>query len=139
MRLKATGRLIYDPARPNFNKEYKLRTLIVQLPRDDLDLYYQWFIERHHGQWLKLQRPMYGVHVTVVSGKERVPNMKAWKKHAGREISFEYDPVVRRHWQFWSLPAYSEQLQELRVELGLKTEHDFHITIGRQFDWQAVN
>lgn len=116
-----------------------MRTLIVQLPRDDLDLYYQWFITRHHGQNLQLQRPMYGPHVTIVSGNEHVPNLKAWKKYQGNVITFEYDTVIRNHWQFWSLPVYSEQFQSIRKELGLKAEPDFHITIGRQFDWQPIS
>jgi len=139
MRLTAKGRLFYDPIRQDFKKQHKMRTLIVQLPRDDLDLYYQWFIEKNFGQSMKLQRPMYGAHVTIVGGNERVPNMAAWKKHQNEEIVFEYDPVVRNHWQFWSLPVYCKRFDEIRAELGMKLEPDFHITIGRQFDWQPVS
>ena len=137
-RILTKGRLVYDPVRHDFKKAHKTRTLIIQLARDDLDLYYQWFITRHGGQNLQLQRPMYGTHVTLVGGAEFVPRLDRWKKHEGKIIEFEYDPVVRNHQMFWSLPVYGDHLQEYRLELGMKPEPDFHITVGRQYDWQPI-
>lgn len=138
-RIKAQGKLVYDPHRgSDFRKTGKTRTLIVQLSRDDLDLYYQWFVRRQFGEGMALQRPMFGTHVTIVGGAERVPNMDAWKRHQGETVTFEYGPAVRNHWHFWSLPVYCEYFQELRAELGMKREPDFHITIGRQYDWQPI-
>lgn len=137
-RLRTKGVLTYDPVPLAGRKSASTRSLIVTLPQDDLDLYYQWFITRAHGQALKIQRPLFGLHVTVVRNDERVPNMDAWGKHAGVEVSLEYDTVLRNHTVFWSLPVYNDDLQEIRAELGLPPERDFHITIGRQYEWQPV-
>jgi hypothetical protein len=141
--LKLTGKLIYDPNRNTewggeFRKQHKLRTLILQLPRDELDLYYQWFLQKKFGQWLDLQRPMYGKHITVVKGDERIRNLDKWKAHQGRKVEIEYSPRLQPHWKFWCLPVRSPKLQELRNELGLSTDFKFHITVGRQYDWQPL-
>ena len=132
------GTLVYDPVRPDFKKSHKTRTLIIELPRDTLDLYYQWFLRRQHGTWLDLQRPMYGTHVTIVKGNEHVPDLTNWKKHAGKTVTFQVSPLVRRHWHFWNLPVRGPRLDELRSELGLTKTMPFHLTIGRQYDWQPT-
>jgi hypothetical protein len=137
-KIKTKGRLVYDPVRHGFKKTHKTRTLIVELPRDGLDLLYQWFIMKEFGQCMSLQRPMYGTHVTIVGGNENVPKLDMWKKHEGKVIELEYSPAVRNHWAFWSLPVFGDHLQDLRFELGMVAEKDFHITIGRQFDWQQI-
>ena len=64
--------------------------------------------------------------------------MDLWRKYEGMEVEIRYDVVVRNHFGFWSLPVYNRWFQEIRAELGLPPEPDFHITIGRQFDWQPV-
>lgn len=137
--IKVKGKLVYDPVRQDFKKTHKQRTLIVQLPRDQLDLYYQWFLTKKYGQWLTLQRPMFGVHCTVVKGDERISKdrLNLWKKYAGHEIELMYDPSrLERHWQFWSLTVESPRLIEIRKELGLRLDYRLHITVGRQYDWQ---
>lgn len=132
------GRITYDAQPLNSRKGAATRSMVVTLEKDDLDIYYQWFIQRKFGQSLKLQRPMFGTHVTVVRNDEDVPNLSAWGKHEGAVIDIEYDTVLRNHTVFWSLPVYNSYLQDIREELGLPAERDFHITIGRQFEWQYV-
>jgi len=137
--IKARGKLVYDPARPDFKKTHKQRTLVAELPRDQLDLYYQWFLRQKFGQWLTLQRPMWGVHCTVVKGDERISpeKLKHWRKYEGHFVDLYYDPTrVERHWQFWSLTVESPRLVEIRQELGLRLDYRLHLTIGRQYDWQ---
>ncbi|WP_151633848.1 hypothetical protein [Noviherbaspirillum aerium] len=137
-RLTVRGRLAYDLPPRRSSKPYDKRSLVATLPEDDLDLLYQWFIERRYGQALRLNRPIFGTHVTIVRHEEHVPNMQLWGKYEGVEVDIAYDVEVRRHFGFWSLPVYSEEFQQIRAELGLPPEPDFHITIGRQFDWQPI-
>ncbi|SNT22209.1 hypothetical protein SAMN06265795_117121 [Noviherbaspirillum humi] len=137
-RLVTYGRLAYDLPPIAAQKPYIKRSLVATLPRDDLDLLYQWFIQREFGQAMRLNRPMFGTHVTIVRHDEAVPNMAPWGKYEGLEVEIEYDVVVRRHFAFWSLPVYNDWFQEIRRELGLPPAPDFHITIGRQFAWQPV-
>lgn len=137
-RLTVRGRLAYDLPPRRSSKPYDKRSLVATLPDDDLDLLYQWFVERRYGQALRLNRPIFGTHVTIVRHEEHVPNMQYWGKYEGVDIDVEYDVELRRHFGFWSLPVYSDVFQQIRAELGLPPEPDFHITIGRQFDWQPI-
>lgn len=154
--LKVTGTLIYDPVRRDanviaklekrgestdgkhagFRKTNKTRTLILDLPRDDLAEYYRWWLRRKYGEGFKMQAPMWGTHVTVVRGNEHVPDLSAWKKHDRAKVTVEYAPGgLSPHWRFWTLPVRSSKLDDLRAELGLKNFHRHHITIGRTDDW----
>lgn len=155
--LKTSGKLVYEPSRPGFKKSHKERTLIIELPRDDLDLYYQWFLRKQLGSWFDsyqrrqrvfndsqtalteiaenlplVTRPMWGMHVTVVRGDEPGWRSQAWKLHAGERIDVFYKPELERTWGFWSMPVKGDGLFELRRELGLKAYHDFHITVARE-------
>jgi hypothetical protein len=130
--IKMTGKLVYDPVRPDLKKTHKQRTLIIQPRHDELDLYYQWFLKKRYG--LMLQRPMWRTHVTVVAGNEHLPNEASWKKHEGKYVEFLYSPELEKHWQFWVLPVSGEGLMDMREELGLKSKFSFHITIGRLYD-----
>ena len=137
--IKTTGKLAYDPTRQEFRKTHKTRTLILELPHDQMDLYYQWFLTKKYGQWIAMQRPMWGLHVTVVRGDEHISKEKLglWKKYQGQSIEVMYDPErIKCHWKFWSVPVKSPRLEEIRAELGLKAFHDFHITVGRMYEWQ---
>ena len=131
--LKTTGRLVYEPDRgQDFKKAYKQRTLVAELPWDDLDLYYQWFLRKRYGEYPRLARPMFGKHVTIVRGDERGFTSPNWKKHEGETLDIYYVPDLELTFKFWSLPVKGDGLFELRRELGLTAFHDFHITIARQ-------
>lgn len=138
-RLMTRGRLAYNLPPRASKKPYTKRSLVATLSHDDLDLLYQWFIRREYGQALRLNRPIFGTHVTIVRAEEHVPNMDMWGKYERLEVDVEYDTEVRNHFGFWSLPVYNEWFQEVRKELGMLPEPDFHITIGRQFDWQPIH
>jgi hypothetical protein len=112
---------------------------VVELPRySQLGDFYRWLIEQKYGQNMRLQAPMFGLHVTVVRGDERVKNVQAWKKHAGEVIEFEYSTDMKVDYTFWSLPVRSKRLEQIRTELGFVNLHNYHLTIGRQYDWQPI-
>lgn len=157
--IKTKGRLKYDPVRidkravakkakagpvdpsyTGFRKTHKARTLIVQLPWDDLSAYYRWFLTRNYGTCLEMQPPMWGAHVTVVHGLEKIPKMELWKAHEGETVELEYCPeLIKSKWRFWFIPARSARFSILRSELSLNPNSiDLHITIARQFDWQPI-
>jgi hypothetical protein len=136
---KASGKLVYDPKRHDFRKSHKAHTLILEVDLGDADLYYQHFLEKKFGGWYKTQRPMFGLHVTVVRGDEfRKVQSNLWNiLRAGHKIEIEYNPTqLRKKWQFWSIPVRSEELQKLRRDLGLKDWADLHITVAREYKWQ---
>jgi hypothetical protein len=155
--LKTQGRLVYDPIRRNFNKTWKERTLLVELPWDDLDLYYQWFLRKKFGTWFDhrqrkqfvfnkeqtalydiyenvpcIYRPMWGRHVTIVRGDEQGYCSSNWGKHQGKIIDIFYATELECSWKFWILPVKGDNLFEFRTELGLPAFHNFHITVARE-------
>lgn len=129
---KLQGTLIYEPQRPNLKKTFKAKTLIVQLPFDDLANLYRWFVKQKYG--FHLLPPMWGTHVTVVRGDEKLPKPEAWKKYAGESVDIEVVPHLYKVWDFWAMPVRSQRLYELRDELGLEVFHEMHLTIGRETD-----
>lgn len=133
-----TGILKYDPFRPGFKKTHKSRTLIVDFARDDFDLYYQWFLKKKFGDWMEIQRPMFGKHVTVVRGDEPGYKSREWGKYEGEKIKVHVSPCLNKNYAFWALPVESDDLLAIRRELGLKNFHNFHMTIGREYEWQTA-
>lgn len=138
MWLKLRGTLRYEPYRADFRKTHKQKTLIVELKRDGMCDYYGWFLKRRYGEGYVLQSPMFGKHVTIVRGDEKLKHPEHWKKYEGRKIEIEYDPErVVKTWAFWSIDVRpSLDLLLIRQELGLKATHSFHITIGREYPHQ---
>ena len=132
-----TGILKYDPHRPGFKKTHKSRTLIVDFARDNFDLYYQWFLKKQFGDWMEIQRPMFGKHVTVVRGDEPGFKADAWGKYEGEKIKVLVSPCLNRNYAFWVLPVESDDLLDIRRELKLRNFHNFHLTIGREYEWQT--
>lgn len=130
-----TAKLLYDPYRKDFRKTDKTRTLIAQLPRDDLTALYRWFIKRRfYAPWDDMQAPMFGNHVTIVGGREKFSS-DAWRKHEGRKVELVLRPEIYKTWKFWVMPVVNTDLIDgLRAELGLgKLKHP-HLTVGRDYD-----
>jgi hypothetical protein len=84
-------------------------------------------------------KPMYDPHISVIRN-EAVPNLELWNKYHNKAFDFEYDNYVYESRNYLWLNAYSEELEMIRLELGLsKTSeitrspdgrHKFHITVG---------
>jgi len=93
--------------------------------------YYKNFIPKCY----YVQPQMYPAHITVVrKSREEPTNWEAWGKYEGREISFSYNPKIYRDGSYFSMEAFSKDLEDIREELGLpriRTGFDkFHITIA---------
>lgn len=84
----------------------------------------------------------YPAHITIVrTNKENPTNMEYWGKYEGEKINFEYDPIIQRDNKYFWLNAYSEEIGDIREELGLprfrddtwyggEKRNEYHITIG---------
>lgn len=131
--IQIDGTLIYDPYRPNFKKMHKTKTLILKLKNDNLTEYYKWHLQKKYGTWFDLQKPMWGYHVTIVSGNEKIVEETNWKKYQNKKLSIKYSINLEKHWKFWVLPVYSDNFKKIRAELGLNPDYKFHLTIGREY------
>lgn len=88
---------------------------------------------------VRLNTQRYAPHVSVVR-HEVPPNLEAWGKHEGTTILFEYSPVVYNDETYYWLQVLSQELRQVRLELGLNPSGKssrppdgaevFHITIG---------
>jgi hypothetical protein len=81
----------------------------------------------------------YAPHISVVRHEQ--PNMENWGKYDGQPVEFFYSNIVHRGTVYWWLNAFSNRLEEIRLELGLPVsspytrppdgfEKCFHITLG---------
>ena len=82
----------------------------------------------------------YSAHVSVVRNEIPV-NLDAWSKYQGHSINFFYSPIVHFGQVYCWLNVFSQQLEEIRLELGLPVSSEytlppegftkcFHMTIG---------
>jgi len=103
---------------------------------DDLAIYYRRLIPK----WITVDGTRYSPHITVIRyGKEQIAADKKaqyWRKYEGQVISFKYEPRIYSDIKYFFLNAYSRELEDIRIELGLAPTRfghgRFHITIGNQ-------
>ncbi len=127
MRFKSTGRLRYsrNPLK-----------LILSVDQGISDYYFA-MIPKY--VWPRINRQKWKAHISVVR-KATPKNMDAWGRHEGKLITFEYDTFIRNDDTYWWLNAFSPDLEQVRLELGLPIadqytrapdgSHRFHITIA---------
>jgi len=92
---------------------------------------YCYFIPKH----IYWNPPMWQSHVTVTrTGMETITNRKAWGKYSGHKFKIQYSPCIMFGATYIWLPAFSKDLEEIRLELGLPRHFNsfqqFHITIA---------
>ncbi len=89
--------------------------------------------------YLNVRQPMWPAHISIVR-KRTPPNMEAWGRYEGKQVEFQYESYVYNDELYYWLNCYSEELEAIRVELGLKPygdvsvspcgSHRFHCTVG---------
>jgi len=132
---KTTGKLHYDSVGK-----------VVLSCDTEIANYYRSLIPKH----IRHMGQRYPAHITVVrSGRETVKNPKAWGRHEGEMIEFEYDPYVKIGKVYIWLDAYSDRLKEIREELGLESNRihyptqslylSFHITIANKKEYTSFD
>lgn len=108
--------------------------LIVEID-PEISNYYRSLVPRY----IRLNKQMYAPHISVIRN-ELLTNLSAWAKYQGKEISFEYEGHVYNGEVYYWLNVYSEELENIRLELGLTSvsdvtkspdgRHKFHTTLG---------
>lgn len=133
--LQGHGWLDYNPVRHEIKKTRNADEwwLVLNVP-GDICKYYSWFVLRERG--ITLQHPVWKPHVTVLNGRVPVAThlRKFWKKYQGKKINFEYTVDVSRNWKFWTIDVRSDELIEIRKELGFFNDPKLHLTVGREHE-----
>lgn len=127
---QAKGKIIYDPVAGKAQNPW---WVIVECPKDIMDYYHYW-LEREEG--VKLNKPLFGSHISVVRGEEPAESSKhLWKVCHEEEVEFAYSHEIMNNGEYYWLEIDCMKLNELRETLGLeeKVQFGFHLTIGRVF------
>jgi len=129
------GVLTFNPKaiRDPSGKMFKPWWVIVKV-NDDIVEFYSWFLEREFG--IKLQRPAFGAHVSLIRG-EKPTNEKKWedaqKKWEGTQLKLKYWSPPRTNGKHWWLRLSDEsELENIREEIGYSKKGMWilHLTIG---------
>ena len=90
-------------------------------------------------KWITINKQLHLPHISVI--RNEVPTIwNKWKQRDGEKIDFQYSHDIKHGKVYYWLEAYSSDLEDLRVELGMSANSDitrppdhhdcFHITIG---------
>ena len=98
---------------------------------DDIIEYYRWmYFKKKH---IKLMRPKFGAHVSLVRGEEEGITKGTWEPNmSGEEIEFSYDGDIIDVFNYVWMKVWGDDLIKIRNKVGLKDPiKPFHMTIGR--------
>lgn len=117
---------------------YSSEMKVFALIDPEIAAYYKSLIPKYYYPKPQLYKP----HITIVRNKKETPvNMENWGKYEGRLINFQYNPYIYYDGIYFWLDAYSSEIEEIRLELGLPRFRDdrnfggilrqeYHITIA---------
>ncbi|MGZ8924510.1 MAG: hypothetical protein ACXW2E_01375 [Nitrososphaeraceae archaeon] len=146
---KGHGFLQYDP----YRGEMKHRTnwwCVINVDRE-ITRYYRWWLsfEKH----IHLQQPAWDAHISCVRGERPSPEyLDLWKKYQGERVEFLYkfnnirvDRSQRTDERakdavgglYYFIDILCPRLDEIRAELGLRTGFNYHLTVGRTYEFVA--
>lgn len=124
----STGILHYDPGVGT--KQFDPWWALLECD-DDIAKYYAWMLKRRGVEMYPNDKGLWGTHISVMKG-DPAPNPVAWKKYEGYEVEFHYNHLIRydngKH--AW-VDVYSEDLSQIREELGFGPKYWYHLTVGR--------
>lgn len=146
--MKSYGYLQYDPRHPK--TEFESWWALLRCDHGLVE-YYKYWIERSavysisskrwfqendisflsEDQWkiqqvgFKLNKSAWGPHISVVRGEQpKYPEL--WNKYKNKKILFEYNPeYINTNGKHWWIRIYSEELEQIRTELGLTSQYMF--------------
>ena len=97
---------------------------------DEIVEYYRWWVQRMYH--MKLQRPLFGAHISVMRGEEPTHGHDLWGTHQDVRVEIKYGHELTSVHGYWFLSARCEVLEEVRQSFGLspQPEFGFHLTIG---------
>ncbi len=125
---KAEGELYY------YDKNIRdTQWLLLNADSSIIEYYANWIKKEY---WLdKVQKPKHGSHISVIRGELIEDSLfrQYWKKYHGQKTTFYYSNEIQNNGEHFWLPVYSEDLRNIRKELGLseEPEYNMHLTIIR--------
>lgn len=96
---------------------------------DTIGSYYKWLYSRAFASWNPC---MNGCHITFISGEkdDRIVSLAEIGTYVGRKITFFYTNQVWTNGRAFWLSSLCTELDDIRIELGLRPKILYHITLG---------
>lgn len=153
--MKGQATVVYDPARPGLKTRNTGWAVANVRGGGDLYRYFQYWLNKEINPldiqvqgslkkypFVKLCQPSWGCHISVVRGGDRIQNDRKhlWKKYDGKTFDFEYELDAHQVYSgynrddqgcFFVTDIVSDDLMNIRRELGLKTDWPLHMTVAR--------
>lgn len=153
--LTGTGRIVYDPPRGDMKRRTKY-WCVVDVDRE-ITRYLRWWADKElinvtGADGYGLSQPAWDAHISIIRGENdvrQVPHRllkQLWGKYQGKLVEFDYSldlrqagdkPTYNGHVpkeHFWFVNVYSDELINIRKELGLPHDWRLHLTFGRTYD-----
>ena len=144
--IRGSGQIIYDPYRGQMKKRntgWCIITVDTEITR-----YYRWWLqfEKH----IHLQPPSWDAHISIIRG-EYIPDAtkSVWKQYHKEIAHFEYEHGHIQKFRsgrddndmvpgdYYVVNIKCPIINKIRQELGLKVFDDYHLTIGRSYEYEA--
>lgn len=124
----STGILHYDPTVGLKHTEPWWALLLCD---NEIARYYASQLKNYGIEVYSNDKGLWKTHISVMKG-ELPPNLEAWKKYDGQEVEFHYSHIIRsENGEHAWVDVYSEDLSDIRQELGFDFKPWFHMTVGR--------
>ena len=85
-------------------------------------------------RYWNLQRPKEQAHITIVRKDIETPTYNNWGFRDGKDILFEYEPIIKTDELYAWIDVFSDEIGNLREVLGLprfrKGFDRYHLTVG---------
>lgn len=97
--------------------------------------YYRHLYAMDHYFCTKLNRPAWDSHITIIRDEEPPDEFKSkWLALEGQTVDFWYEHNPHTNGEYWWLPVISEDLLNLREELGLSRNpyYNLHLSFGHK-------
>ena len=136
-----TGIIKYDPYRGSM-KNRTVNWCVVNIDRGIADYYRHWLkVEKH----IHLQEPSWGGHISIVRGEHLDKSVEhLWKKYQNQQVEFTYEhgvyhsaPDKKNGGLYYWITVESLMFSEIRKELKLPVGWQFHITVGRTYEYES--
>ena len=110
--------------------QYHTAWIIAKCDDALVEYYRWWYFRKKH---IKLMRPKYGAHISIVRGEDEGITQGTWDRNMdGPEITFNYSNDLVDVYNYVWMPVWGDDLLRIRQEVGLgEPVKPFHMTVGR--------
>jgi len=123
---------------PSMNTKFDPNWIIAK-SCDDLAAYYRYQIISRFN--IRLLKPSFDSHISIVVGEEPIINVDNWNHFNGNIVRFKYTNDIFTNGMHWWLRVECEEMNYIREYFGLNNDihapdgsiikNPFHLTIGK--------